>query len=1022
VGEAETSDPSTWNEVLHAEISQLRPGLFGPSATGVGGAGRLEAAKFSDAAEDRANNLKDFYGRIATLSRHPHGPLAALCLSGGGIRSATFNLGVLQGLARIGLLEKFDYLSSVSGGGYIAGWLRTWIYRASQTVRDGIPCDGLSEVVKQLGARCQEDPLSPEPEPLDNLREFSNYLTPRVGLFSGDTWAAAAIICRNILLNWLVLVPPLSAIVAVPLLFLLVTRAGLPESWHRDLLATAVGIELIASLLVYGFRRVAKISTMRQGSFVLSCVLPICLAAGALSMAGLSWHLPWRDPIPHPCCTNLLPLGEFAAVWCILVPVIGWASAEVLALLRPEWTRPRLECEKAGGHAGAAAAAKHGDALSARSAAPRDVRWVWELIGLIVSGGVGALLLMGAVIYWLSLLYNRPALYVIFTLPILLGIYLISRALFVALASLGESGTRRRSWFKRSKINERLSDLVFSEDADREWWARVSGWVLLVVVVWMAITGICLLGSYIPDALAGSDRLWPSLVATVKWLVAAIGGASGLVAALIGSSARTSGAPDAPLSTLAKKALALAAPLLVMCLIILLAWGVKALGQWVTDEPRLFGAYWDKNVNVLLSPVADFITFLCVIPALAVFGLAMGSVVNINRFSLHGMYRNRLVRAYLGASNCVDRGHPRMADPFTGFAMSDNVALHALCPDPKSVAAAALARSTRPLPIINATLNLVGGDKLAWQQRKAESFSMTPLYCGSWSEGYRPSDEYGAPGGITVGTAVTISGAAANPNRGYSSSLVLSLLMAIFNVRLGAWLGNPNPCGKNTYKLSGPRQSILLFFAEMFGLTNSHRAFVNLSDGGHFENLGLYEVVLRRCRYVLLSDADADESFSFGDLGNAIRKIRIDFGIDIDFERKIEILPNASDKNGLYCAIARIRYSQIDRSDPEDDGHLIYIKPSLRGDARKDQVLPYDIYSYGRSSSEFPHESTADQWFTESQFESYRALGSHILDQISERPYDSPLCDCSFAEFLEVVSNYVHSREKPFEPRRRWRK
>jgi hypothetical protein len=354
--------------------------------------------------------------------------------------------------------------------------------------------------------------------------------------------------------------------------------------------------------------------------------------------------------------------------------------------------------------------------------------------------------------------------------------------------------------------------------------------------------------------------------------------------------------------------------------------------------------------------------------------------------------------------------------------MSDNVALHALCPDRKSLADAELARATRPLPIINATLNLVGGDKLAWQQRKAESFSMTPLYCGSWSEGYRPSDQYGAPGGITLGTAVTISGAAANPNSGYSSSLVLSLLMAIFNVRLGAWLGNPNPHGKNTYKLSGPRQSILLFFAEMFGLTNSHRSFVNLSDGGHFENLGLYEVVLRRCRYVLLSDADADESFSFGDLGNAIRKIRIDFGIDIDFEKKIEILPNASDKNGLYCAIARIRYSQIDKSDPADDGHLIYIKPSLRGDARKDQVLPYDIYSYGRTSAEFPHESTADQWFTESQFESYRALGSHILDQISERPDNPPFCDCSFVEFLEVVSNYVHSRGKRFAPRRRWRK
>jgi hypothetical protein len=204
--------------------------------------------------------------------------------------------------------------------------------------------------------------------------------------------------------------------------------------------------------------------------------------------------------------------------------------------------------------------------------------------------------------------------------------------------------------------------------------------------------------------------------------------------------------------------------------------------------------------------------------------------------------------------------------------------------------------------------------------------------------------------------------------------------MAIFNVRLGAWLGNPNADGNRTFSHPGPRQAITPLFAEMFGLTDSKRGYVNLSDGGHFDNLGLYEVVLRRCRHVLVSDAGQDGSFSFEDLGNSIRKIRIDFGINIVFE-KIQILPNTPEKEGLCCAIARIRYSDVDETPAEDDGCLIYIKPTLRG---RGAQVPYDIYSYSRGSATFPHESTADQWFSESQFESYRALGSHIMDQLIE--------------------------------------
>src|SRR5213082_1758714 len=97
---------------------------------------------------------------------------AALCISGGGIRSATFGLGVLQGLARCGLLGKFHYLSTVSGGGYIGSWLSAWIHRAK---------GGLASVAAQLALPSETARPNPEPVEIQNLRSYSNYLTPRLG-------------------------------------------------------------------------------------------------------------------------------------------------------------------------------------------------------------------------------------------------------------------------------------------------------------------------------------------------------------------------------------------------------------------------------------------------------------------------------------------------------------------------------------------------------------------------------------------------------------------------------------------------------------------------------------------------------------------------------------------------------------------------------------------------------------------------------------------------------------------------
>ena len=281
----------------------------------------------------------------------------------------------------------------------------------------------------------------------------------------------------------------------------------------------------------------------------------------------------------------------------------------------------------------------------------------------------------------------------------------------------------------------------------------------------------------------------------------------------------------------------------------------------------------------------------------------------------------------------------------------------------------------------------MSGRNLAWQQRKAESFTVSPLHAGSHRVGFRRTWYHesgrcygGWENGISLGTAMTISGAAASPNMGYHSSPVIGFLLTLFNVRLGWWLGNPGPAGYKTFPVSFPVSAIRPTVDEAFGLTDDDNKYVYLSDGGHFENLGLYEMVLRRCRLVLVSDAGCDPTCTFEDLGNAIRKIRIDLGVPIEIDAPIPIYPRETgpepQRVGKYCAVGRIRYSCVDGTAASDDGMLVYVKPALYGQE------PPDVYNYARTSPAFPHEPTLDQFFSESQFESYRALGYHIASRI----------------------------------------
>lgn len=435
---------------------------------------------------------------------------------------------------------------------------------------------------------------------------------------------------------------------------------------------------------------------------------------------------------------------------------------------------------------------------------------------------------------------------------------------------------------------------------------------------------------------------------------------------------------------------------------------------------------------------------------LALFGLIIGRLIGINKFSLHSLYRQRLIRAYLGAS----RGD-RRPDDFTGLDQNDDLPMTWLWITEESSAAPVQRAPTghpgrKLFHVVNMTLNLIGGDNLAWQQRKAGSFTVSPLHAGSSSmmttresdsseekaaerrssRGcYRPTPVYGGPKGVSLGTAVAISGAAASPNMGYQSSPVATLLMTLFNVRLGWWLGNPGSAGARTFSRGEPALGGSLLVREALGLTDDRSDFVYLSDGGHFDNLGLYEMVLRRCHFIVFTDAGFDPKCSFEDVGNAMRKIRIDLGVPITFsDVKIESRTASAKFQSKHCAVGTIDYKSVDGPGAHN-GVLLWIKPALCGEE------PVDVLHYAHANEAFPHDPTlGDQFFDEWQLESYRMLGLHAVEKIcrveqkadweSRRSEGLPLLVTRAREYLgstQVTTKLAESEQALVPPKSRWR-
>jgi predicted acylesterase/phospholipase RssA len=830
-----------------------------------------------------------------------------LAFSGGGIRSATFNLGVTQALARCNLLNLVDYLSTVSGGGFIGSWLSSWAYHISK--REGANQNHIAQIEAELNRTARAIGDVAEPNQIYFLRKYSNYLTPRLGVLSGDTLAFVATYIRNLLLNQVILVAALFSLLLVPRLVGLIFLTSYRLNRNASIaICVVLSLILLVVVFVQVLFNMGPVRTSSPRTIVRQIAVPLFLFCSLLSY--VLWQLILRGFL----YASLPRKGELIIITLSTVVYVGlWVLSTVLA--PPNSGQP------------------------SNSDPVRSTYLHWAPAFWAAPAGVaaGLFILVAARVmqYWID---QSPGdgnwrYLVAFGIPLS-----VATVLLVGVVHLGLIG---RAY----------------EDGLREWWARLGGVVLAVAICWFLLSVSTL---FVPKWLRlvmilalKSDSSWSARTWKLLSAVGVIGLVGGWIAAtlkgLLSAKSNQAAGPSQSSDN-----------------------GGRSSANPAEVAVRIAPPVFATGLVIILSVVLYF-TFplettkcweiLAICICLYVLSRFFGERVDVNEFSLHNAYRNRIVRCYLGATN-----NDRQPQPFTGFDENDNIYL------------AGLLGLGAPFHILNATLNIVKGKELALQARKARSFTFTPLYSGFDStssaqavEGgsYRLTKHYSWESryqGARLGTAMAISGAAASPNMGHYTTGAVSFLLTIFSVRLGWWLGNPRK--KKCWESAYPKSSWRAIMNELTGNTDDDQDEVYLSDGGHFENLGIYELVRRRCRVIVACDAGADVGCACNDLASAIEKCRVDFGTQIDIELDdirpaTQLLPEGQSLrlSKSPFAIGTIHY-------PDDrKGTLVYIKPSLNAE------LPQDVLAYARLAAAFPHQSTADQFFDEAQFESYRALG-----------------------------------------------
>ena len=375
------------------------------------------------------------------------------------------------------------------------------------------------------------------------------------------------------------------------------------------------------------------------------------------------------------------------------------------------------------------------------------------------------------------------------------------------------------------------------------------------------------------------------------------------------------------------------------------------------------------------------------VPLVAIIGIAglfAGFIVNANYIGIGRMYRDRLMELFMPDKEAIRDNQWRRAGN------ADQFDLVKLCDEDGT--------PQRPMHLVNCNVVMVGARQDRFRGRGGDSFVLSPRFSGSSATGWIETSKLG-DGHFTLATAVASSGAAASPHagvagRGITRNPLVSLLLSLTNVRLGYWIRNPRASQepKNWHKWFPPNLLAPGIRQGLFGSGTTENAFfIELTDGGHFDNTGLYELIRRRVKIIVLSQGSQDIGYSMDDLANAIQRVRVDFGVHIRFTsdaypldamRPAEL--GSRVKRGW--ALGTIKYPGTDKQ-----GILLYLQASPIAGMNADTV------SYWRRNVDFPNQTTADQFFDEEQLEAYRELGMCIAQTAvralkgEHEPWDEPM-------------------------------
>jgi hypothetical protein len=837
-------------------------------------------------------------------------------LSGGGVRSATFALGVFQSLARSGVLWRIDFLSTVSGGGYFGAFLgrlftRPWVRGCGDvervlTAREepamvapagmtsaGTAAAAQSAAMTSAGAAGSSDRTA---KVFRWLRDNGRYLAPRG---SGDLLLLGALLLRN----WI-------AIQAVMIVSAL----------------TIFCVAQMGAIVLEGWILAAGWS---WSAAVARCVSPAVQSI-----------VPWSPWL----LTALVPLGLIA------VPA-GWGY----------WLIARGDDGMRGVPAVIGAALTTALGLAGLMHYRGDAAHVDRLIACAAAATLSALAMAFCAGGELWVRVIRPE----------------------QGATLTDSGNRLRTQFTR------------------------------VLKTGLVATG-ALLALGLVDTVSGAIYTWSRsgdlwrFTGSVAAAFAAVGAFARPLYVLLAPRGRGSRTP-VPLSVV----LWVAAVLVLSVWLVAVGVGAHAL-RWAFLTPAC-----DAQPRLVPSiPPFLFASTLVLAAYTVLFGHTRRF---LNLSSVHGFYTARITRAFLGASNGARLGAPgsqvsdtRAGDDCSGTAYWRWPEPPGSGPDPAATQAPhAMSRPWEkggPLHLVNTTINETVDARtgIQNQDRKGTGLAVGPcalsvgvrhhLVSGAagWTVFPRDPDAHKvfdtdsrtAPEPLSLGRWTSISGAAFSTAAGATTSVPLALLTGMFNVRLGYWWNSHTGFKRRWLERILPVQTAL--FDEMLAHTHGTAGRLwNISDGGHFENMGGYELLRRRLPIVVIVDAEADPDYTFQGLSDLVRKARLDFEAEIAFLSRHELddrlLPAAvrpyfgdletlrrplrTDVSRAHAALARVSYGE---GDAGYTSWLVYVKATLMGDE------PEDVCHYHRAHPDFPQETTLDQFFDERQWESYRRLGQHI--------------------------------------------